>query len=210
MAKHYAQPPPYPQAQPIPGYATTPNQSYGQQPLAPRTLHVYAESWTHRHARILDSDKRTPLYHVDMNSAGLFSSKPHIKVNVASTGAQIGTVTLHSMSSDMDMTVHNQPIALGRAGFLSSAYEFNSLATGGTLKWKRDGMFTTDMVCIDQREQVFARFLNSNWAVKKEGKFELGPGVTGPLMDEIVTSGIAVEYRRRQNSSAASGRGGVS
>ena len=66
-------------------------------------------------------------------------------------------------------------------------------------------MFTADMICIDEREQVFAKFRHSGWAVKKEGKFELGPGVDGPLMDEIVTSGIAVEYRRRQQNQRAGG-----
>ena len=58
------------------------------------------------------------------------------------------------------------------------------------------------MICIDEKEQLFARFQASGW----DRKFELSPGVGGVLMDEIVVSGIAmVELRRRQNRSAAAG-----
>ncbi len=197
------------QHQPLPGYATSPNPSYGQQPIAPRVLHIYHEGLTRRHARILDSDKSTPLYRIDANSGGLFSSKPHVKISVASTGAQVGTVTFHSMSSDIDLTIHNQPIILEKSGFLTSAHEFHSLATGGSLKWKRDGMFSNgDMVCLDQAEQLIARFQISNWAFKKEGKFELGPGVDDVLMDEVVTSGVAmVEYRAKQRAAAGGAAG---
>ena len=143
-----------------------------------------------------------------MNSGGLFSSKPHIKINAAA-GTQVGTVTFHTWSSDMDLTIHNRSSLLKRAGFLTSAHEFNSVATGGSLKWKKDGVFSGgDMLCLDQREQLVARFQRSGWAMSKEGKLELSPGVSGVLMDEIITSGIAmVEYARRQRSAGAGAAG---
>lgn len=135
-----------------------------------------------------------------------------MKVYAAATNAEVATITFHSFSSDIDLTVHNQPIVLTKSGFFTSAHEFSSLATGGVFKWKNDGVFSGgDMLCLDQREQLIARFESSNWAMKKEGKFELSPGVSGVLMDEIVASGIAmVEQRRRQkkNSAAASASAG--
>ena len=205
----YSQPPQYSaQPQPLPGYATSPDPSYGQPAASSRLLHIYREGFTQRHVRIVDSDKQTPLYNIDMNSGGLFSSKPHVKINAA-TGNQVGTITFHMMSSDMDLTIHNQSMLLKKAGFLSSAHEFNSVATGGSFKWKKDGFFSGgDMLCLDQREQMVARFQHSGWAMKKEGKFELSPGVSGILMDEIVTSGVAmVEYLRRQRASSAGAAG---
>ena len=165
----------------------------------------------HRHARIMDSDKQTQLYRIDENSGGLFSAKPHIKIFAANTGAQVGTVTFRKMSSDMDLTVHDRPTILNRPSFMTYAHEFQSVATGASFKWKRDGVFSGgDMLCLDQREQLVAKFLMANWAMKKGGKFELSPGVNGMLMDEIVTSGIAmVEWRRKQRAASSAAAGGA-
>ena len=197
------------QPQPLPGYATTPNLPYGQQPLAPRLLHIYIEGYSGRHVRILDSDKQTLLYHIDINSGGLFSSKPHVKVTAAATGTQVGTATFHSLSSNIDLTVHNQPIVFSRPGVMSSSHEFQSRIMGGSLKWKKDGWASSNLQCVDEREQVFAKFQRPGWAKRKLGKFELGPSVSGVLMDEIVISGIAMlEWRRRQQRSSSSATAG--
>lgn len=74
-------------------------------------------------------------------------------------------------------------------------------------KWKMDGLFNGgDMICLDQQDKVCAKFENSMWALQKDGKFEVGPFVSGVLMDEVVVSGFAmVEARRRKNSRAAAG-----
>ena len=78
-----------------------------------------------------------------------------------------------------------------------------SLATGSQLKWKRDGVLggmVGDMLCLDQNEQQLARYDCSTFALMKEGKVELAPGVDGPLMDELLVSGIAMlEYKRRED-----------
>lgn len=112
------------------------------------------------------------------------------------------------MSSEIDMNIQNRPSSLSKSGFLTSAHEFQSLVTGGSFKWKRDGMLSSDLICLDEGQQAVARFESSGWAMKKEGKFELTPGVNGVLMTEIVTSGIAmVEYRRRQRKKSSAGGG---
>lgn len=54
------------------------------------------------------------------------------------------------------------------------------------------------MLCLDNNEQAIARFEASSWAIKKNGKWEKRPVVTGVMLDEVVISTIAmVEDRRR-------------
>ena len=191
-----------------PSYQASPNVPPGSR----RILHVYHQGLSHRHTQVLDSDKVTPIYTINSNSGGLFSSKPHMTILNATTGAVVGTVTFHSMSSDIDIEIHGRPITFNKPGAFTSAHQFQSLATGNTFKWKRDGVFSGgDLKCIDTTEQVVATFELSNWAMKKDGKFEIAPMVHGPFFDEIMITGIAAmehERRQRNSSSAASGGGG--
>lgn len=79
------------------------------------------------------------------------------------------------------------------------------------MKWKMDGIFNRgDMICLDQQDQVRAKFENSTWALKKDGKFEVGLSVSGVLIDEIVVTGLVmVEVRRRKRSVAAGASAGA-
>lgn len=175
---------------------------------------------THRNTQILGPDKTTVLYTVKMNSGGLLSSKPHVTVCKGNTGIVVGTATFHSFSRDVEMVIHNNPVALSASGILSNAGEWTSLATttdGRSMrfKWKMDGLFNGgDMICLDQQDKVCAKFENSMWALQKDGKFEVGPFVSGVLMDEVIVTGLAMlEARRRQSrssagASAAAGGGG--
>ena len=65
-----------------------------------------------------------------------------------------------------------------------------------------------DMICLDQQNKVCAKFQNSMWALKKDGKFEVGPFVDGVLMDEVVVSGLAMLEARRRRAAASSGGAG--
>ena len=73
-------------------------------------------------------------------------------------------------------------------------------------KWKSDKIWKgNDLVCLDQQEQVCARFEASSWALHKDGKFEVWPFVDGVLMDEVIVTGLAmVEMQKRTNRSVAS------
>lgn len=195
----------YAQSNP-PIYSATSN----PHPDGRRLLHIYHHGLTRRHIQILDSDKATPLYNVNSNSGSVFSSKPHIRIQNAMTGAEVGSVTFRSFSSSMDLTVHGRDFTFDKPRIFTTTHEFRSLATGQTLKWKRDGMFAGgDLKCVNERGELYALFEISLWAMSKDGKFELGPAVQGPLMDEIVVSGIAaVEFHRRQRRSSAGGGGG--
>ncbi len=64
---------------------------------------------------------------------------------------------------------------------------------------------TGDMKCLDGREQVCARFEHSAWALRKDGKFEVGRGVSGGLLDEVVVTGTAMLEMLRRNARSAAG-----
>lgn len=106
------------------------------------------------------------------------------------------------MSHTIDLTINNQSIKMAKSKFWSPAFEFTSSATHLSYRWKADGKpFSGDLICFDEREQVFAKF-DSSWAWKKDGTLELGPGIDGALMDEIVVTGIAmVEFNKREAAS---------
>ena len=160
----------------------------------------------------MDSDKVTPIYSVESNRASLFSSKPHMTIVNAATGAVAGIVTFHTMSGGIDVEIHGRRVMFDRPSIWSTTHQFQSLANGSVFKWKKDGMFSGgDLVCLDEREQKVATFENSTFAMQKDGKLEIAPWVDGLFFDEILITGLAaVEYfrRRRQNSSAAGGGGG--
>ena len=203
-------PPPqqqYGQAQPTPGYAQAPPQAYAQGPT-PRLLHVYEKgisAITHRHREIMDSDKQTQLYAVDSNAGAVFSSKPHMTFTRPYNGEVVGTATFHQLRRHVDLTVAGREIKLEPSSLFTKGHEFTSLATGAHFKWKRDGIvggMMGNMVCLDDNKQQVAQYYESQLAWAKEGKFELTPGVNGPLVDEIVISGIAMlEWKIREEAS---------
>ena len=201
-----------PQAKAMPPQAAPPTYNAGPNlpPDGRRILHVYHQGWTRRHTQVLDSDKVTPIYNIDSNSASMFSSKPHMTITNAITGVVVGTVSFHQISSSIDIEVHGRPISFDKRGTFSSSHSFQSIATGHTYKWKKDGTFSgVDLRCVDETQQIVATFECSNWAMKKDGKFEIAPLVDGPFFDEVMITGIAaMEFQRRQKSSAASGGGG--
>ena len=108
------------------------------------------------------------------------------------------------------MVIHNNPIALSASGKFTSAHEWTSLVstTDGRrmrFKWKNADIFDGGgMICLDQQDRVCAKFEKSMWALHKDGKFEVGPFVSGVLMDEVVVTGLAMlEAKRRRSRSAA-------
>ena len=161
---------------------------------AHRILHVYHQGLTNRDGHILDANKRTELYTIKVNHGPWFNSRLRAMTIATSTDATVGTVSFDAKSSNIDLTVHSQPISLAWSGSLpSGGHDFRSQATGTSYKWQLDGKANIgDMVCLNEENQLVARFYINNAAVKKEGKFELGPNVVGVLMDEVVVSGLAL------------------
>lgn len=171
-----------------------------------------------RKIEIRGPDKATLLYTVYLNSGNLFSSKPHVTVWKANTGTVIGTATFHSFSRDIDMFIYNNSITLSASGIFTTAREWTSWAAtaGGErtrLKWKMGGfLHSGDMTCSDQWDRVYAKFESSGWALKKNGKFDVAPSVSGFLLDEVLVTGLAMLElkRRRDNAAAGSAAGGAS
>lgn len=65
-----------------------------------------------------------------------------------------------------------------------------------------------DLKCVDETEQVVANFESNNWAMQKDGKFEIAPLVNGAMFDEVLITGIAaMEYYRRQRRKGAAAGG---
>lgn len=183
------------------GYTCTTSSVLGNAAPTHRLLHVNYEGWTQSRAVILDSDKETVLYRVNLKTCWkLLSSGPYLTISTADTNCIVGTVTFHTLSSKIDLIIQNQATKLSKARFFTNTHGFKSSA--GFLKWKFDGMLSCgNMLCVDEKEQLFARFQTGGWSLKKAGRFELSPGLGDMIMDEVIVSGIAmVEWWRLQTS----------
>lgn len=191
-----------PQQRPI---QQAPPQSYRQHPppslAQPRLLHIYLDGLTHRHLTVRDSDKLTPLYTVATNSGTIFSSKPHMRIfrggTSPETATPIGTADFHTYSRTVDLTVHGRAVTMDPSGLFTRAHQFRSSI--GALKWEGNGVFSNDLVLVNERNEWIAKFHNSKFSMGKEGKLEISNGnLTEAFLDEVVVSGLAmVEHERR-------------
>lgn len=172
----------------------------------PRLLHIYLDGLTHRHLTIRDSDKRTPLYTVSANSGSIFSSKPHMRIFRGSAQTTpIGTADFHNYSRTVDLTIQGRPVSMDASGLFTRSHVFQSSI--GPLQWEGDGIFSNDLVLVNERKEWLAKFHNSAFAMGKEGKLEISNGeITGVFLDEIVVSGLAMieHQRRRRNNNVSS------
>lgn len=161
-------------------------------PKSSRTLHVRYEGWPIDRVRVLDDDNSTILYTVQLQMR-----KPHITINSVATGAAMGTVIFHSLTTRIDTTVHSSPIILTAGGLLKNSYTYSSPALGGgKLTWKTRN-FKLDLICMDEQNMPIARFVFNNWSLRKCGTFEMiGPGLDRvDVMEETLVTGLAlVEY----------------
>lgn len=170
-------------------------------PPPPLLLHVYHSGVTHHNIQILGPDKTTILYTVEQHSL----RKPHLTVYKADTGIVVGTVTFRSISRTIQIVLHNNPIALTAKGIFTSAYGWTSLATtaAGTpmrFTWKSvHNLAGGDLICLDQQGYACSKYNASSFALTKAGKFEIGPSVTGILMDEVIVTGLAMLELKRRN-----------
>ena len=198
---------PYPQ--PGPGHANSPYpaQPY-QQPGSSRTLRVYSNGVLSTGLTILDTDDKTPLYTIELHSV----TKPHVIIRSASTSAMVGTARFRSLAKRIELEIHGQAVNMEFRGVFKSGLTYRSPAfNGATLTWKKNGMGSSDMVCVDEKELPIAKYEKKNWSMKQRGTLDLmGMAQGSPAMDEIVITAMAMaEYKRRQQSSAAVGGGGA-
>lgn len=167
-----------------------------------RILHLYKSSLSGSTALILDSDKQTVLYEIDVRCFG----SPTITLYRGSTQgniqrALVGTANFRSFTTATDLQIGNSSvITLHTKSSFTRSKTFDSIL--GPLKWQYDGPFSRNLSLVNSQEEWFARFQYVA-AVSKWGRFEIAPGVTEGaerLLDEIVLSGIAILVRVRRNN----------
>ncbi|KAL8827582.1 MAG: hypothetical protein Q9170_006957 [Blastenia crenularia] len=178
----------------------------------PRVLHIYRDGITHRHMTITDEAKNLPLYKMDQNSGGIFSSKPHMTITQPSSPQNpvIGTATFHNWSRTIDLEVHGRAIPFQSEGIFTRSYAFSSPAFGDKLRWECDGIWGADLVLVNTKKEWLAKFDASLFSMSKTGKLHIvNGGINGVALDEIVVSGCAmVQHERRRRAASAGGGGG--
>lgn len=82
-------------------------------------------------------------------------------------------------------------------------HDFCSPTLQETLHWKKDGKwYAGGLICLNEKEQPLATFENKG-ASLREGKLEIGAGIGGKLLDELVVCAIALaELARRWRDAA--------
>ena len=163
-----------------------------------RVLHVGRVGWYY--TQILDSDKTTPLYTIS-NRYGNAEPGPRMTISNAGTNSVVGTVTIHPLSKNMDLVVHEKPICLEASSALTTGRVFTSQAAAGRkFKWAFDNAIGRGMACTDDRDKVVAKFDGSSSLTSGENYFTVEPGFEGELLEEILISGLAMMERRAQRN----------
>ena len=163
-----------------------------------RVLHVGRVGWYY--TQILDSDKATPLYSIN-NKYGSMEPGPRMTISKAETNSVVGTVTIHPLSKNMDLVVHGKPICLEASSALTTGRAFTSQAAAGRrFKWTFDSAIFRDMVCMDDRDKVVAKFDGSSSLTSGDNYFTVEPEFEGELLEEILISGLAMMERRAQRN----------
>lgn len=155
-----------------------------------RTLPIYNPHCNPTKATILDSDKTTPLYALNIQMC-----KPHLTICTPASPVPIATAVFHDFYSHIDVLIRSTPITLNSRGLLRSGHSYISPALGGAeIVWKRENIVGMDMRCEDGKGSVLARFKFSHWGFKKCGSLELmGMGAGGGrVMEEIVVMGMVM------------------
>lgn len=61
------------------------------------------------------------------------------------------------------------------------------------VKWRTQKRWGTDLVCVDERGEVLARYVFSKFSLRKCGRLELFvDGGDGALVEEVLVAGMAV------------------
>lgn len=163
-----------------------------------RVLHVGRVGWYY--TQILDSDKTTPLYTIS-NRYGNMEPGPRMTISNAGNNSVVGTVTIHPLSKNMDLVVHEKPICLEASSALTTGRVFSSQAAAGRrFKWAFDSAIFRDMMCMDDEDKVVARFEGSSSLANGDNYFTVEPGFEGELLEEILISGLAMMERRAQRN----------
>jgi hypothetical protein len=175
-------------------------------------LHVYYEGKMMRGLQVLDSSKTSQVYKIDIKQH-LFKM-PKLAIYSAASGDLISTVEYKSMKKRITLNYCGNEVILNAPGFWGLDYKYASPTLNGQqMTWQHQKKLDElNMALLDANAMPVARFLPSNWAMKKGGKIEILDSAINSqqaqaLMDEIVVTALAVMVYRhvqRQQAGAAS------
>lgn len=122
------------------------------------------------------------------------SSKPHRTITRADNPHHvIATISFHSLSSKIDITLHGQPLQLKKNDMFSSGHSFHHPAAG-ELKWKEAGFLSTGLVLVDSSGRELCKY--------KKRAFDVFVQVDHAFMDMILVTGLAAAEYKRQSDKA--------
>lgn len=186
----------------------------GYQHGKPRTLEVKFTSWSKRHLRITEGSIEGPLVY----AADLHKRKPNIVFQATGASQVPATVSFHTWSSAVDISIDGDKTTSRTTRVLKSDREFASRGLAGrTLTWKRKSYlsFSSDFECVDPAGKVLATFYSHKGiSMTRTGRFQIvGPEVlqSKRATDEVIVSGIAhvyLEYIARSSAAGAGAAGG--
>jgi hypothetical protein len=151
-----------------------------------RTLHVYHDDWKTTHAHILDTDKSTTLYTMDIQTR-----KPNITFfRPSSPSGAFGTAVIGYMGNDLDFTLESQPLHLEAKDWKQTTYLYTSSFFCGTASWKI-GMKSATL--LSEAQLPLAKCSLATLAMKKVGTIEIMDGdMPQQGIDEIAIMGTAL------------------
>lgn len=142
-------------------------------------------------AKSVNSPAGFPVFSITSSSM----SKPHMTITPANNLHHIvATVSLHSLSSKIDITIHGRPLQLYRGDHFSTGHSFHH-PTAGELKWKESGFLGTGLTLVDASGRELCRY-------KKRKGFDVLVQVDHAFMDMILVTGLAMaKYKKLENES---------
>ena len=174
-----------------------------------RHLHVQNVDPSNPQLLITDAISNEPLYRIS-KPAHHFSlkSQPDLLVSSAPTNTEIGSIRFHSLSDDIDLTIHGQHIKFSNRTFSAAHVLRSSITDVGKLTWKESPtLLGESIICTDSKGVIVAQLsVGTSGNDGKQGNMELN-GIAadgGAAMDEVVVSGIAmVEWQRKHSDTEA-------
>lgn len=173
------------------------------EPLQTRNVPGFDVEFSWKKWNILITDDRdpesNPIYTVDFQKS---MKAPHFLFKSAPDHRTIGSGTIHTFSINAEYELHGYKDTLLAQKRWQTVYTYQSRAfsetsTPVTLTWSSSSGFKTwDVVCINENQEMVARFTANIWALKKIGKIEFlgAKAESDAAREEIVITGLTLFY----------------
>lgn len=121
----------------------------------------------------------------------------------------LGTVSLHSWSSKIDVSIHGECFQMKRKDMLSSGHSFKHSAQPLEMQWKEEDFISDNLKLVDENKRVIAlyrknsrmkKLLSSNSRNKSSSELHILVPLEDHLLDIVVLTGLAAAEQRRQSN----------